>query len=209
MILLLLYREAKAQNSAIDVSEKNKDVGTVENVYKISAEFLLKNNLAKNLFLLRADVNRNLTVRVAKKTITSGDTVFVVVDYTPVSAGRFSETIRLVTSADAEPLILNLSGTVQSIKTDDKTACFYFKRPNPAGAVKDVSLIVKENDKPKDVSNKIPDHASETPAKKTEAPVAKKEAAREPAKDTDLDERLYKPNNVLFLIDVSNSMRDS
>lgn len=200
-----------AQNSAIEVSEKNKDVGSVANVYKLSAEFLLKNNLSRNLFLLKADVSRNLTVRVAKKTIKPGDTVFLVIDYTPLSAGHFSEDIKLVTSADADPLVLSLSGTIVSIKPDDKTACFYFKRPNPAGAVKDGPLVVKEDNTPKDVSNRIPDHTSQPVESR---PQPRKEVASttkqpETPKSKDLDEALYKPNNILFLIDVSNSMRDS
>lgn len=203
-----------SQNSAIETVETDKDLGVIENVYKISAEFQLKNNLAKNLYLLRADVSHGMTVRVAKKTIKPGDTVNIVVDFIPQRPGMFKEEIKLITSADGSPFYLSLRGNIKNIKPDDKTACFYFRKKSPSIGVYDGPLVIKDDGKPKDTSNKIPE--TKEKEKETEEyippkhlPDTGKIVLPKPKNTTQLEEGVYKPNNILFLVDVSNSMRDS
>ena len=201
-IILLGNSFSYSQNSAIEAIETDKDLGVIENVYKISAEFQLKNNLVKNLFLLRADVNKGLTVRVAKKTIKPGDTVNLVVDFIPLKAGNFNEEIKLITSTDALPFVLNLRGNIKNLKPDDKTACFYFRKKSPSIGIYDGALVINDDKKPKDVSNKLPD----------EPRITRMDTNRNVSENKPkivLDETVYKPNNILFLVDVSNSMRDS
>ena len=201
-IILLGNSNSYSQNSAIEAIETDKDLGVIENVYKISAEFQLKNNLGKNLFLLRADVSRGVTVRVAKKTIKPGDTVNLVVDFVPRLPGNFNEEIKLITSADALPFVLNLRGNIKNIKPDDKTACFYFRKKSPSIGIYYGPLIIKEDGKPKDGTNKLPDAPRITP-------IDTNRKVPENKSKIVLDETVYKPNNILFLVDVSNSMRDS
>lgn len=204
-----------SQNSLIGVDEQVKDIGVQEQIYKISADYILENKQAKNLYLLRADAQKGVTIRAAKKTLKPGDTTLVVVEFIPQSTGKFTENINLVTSADALPFKLSLSGNIKSIKTDDKTACFYFKRPNNAGVRTVQTMVVAETNRPRDNSNRIPDNSETntvvTPTAQpvtdpepivTEAPAEHKEKAL-------LDEALYKPNNIIFLVDVSSSMKDS
>ena len=126
----------------IGIDEQNQDIGSQENIYKVKADYIIQNNQAKNLYLLRADAKKGITIRAAKKTIKPGDTTIIVVEFIPQQAGKFSENIDLVTSADGIPFKLSLSGNIKSIKTDDKTACFYFKKPNHTGA-KTIEPIVK------------------------------------------------------------------
>lgn len=203
-----------AQNSTLVVDEADKEMGTLDNIYKISAGYVLQNTLPKNLYLLRADAQKGITIRASKKTLKPGDTSLVTVEFIPQSTGRFREVIQLVTSADGKPYALSLSGTIKSIKTDDKTACFYFKRPNTAGVKTTDPIVVTEPSKPRDVSNRMPDHASEPKAAPitTISSTANKPPVAVPAHTTNsktLDPDLYKPNNIVFVVDVSSSMKDS
>ena len=126
IICLFSVLNFKAQNSLIAIDEKNKDIGTVENIYKVKTDFILTNLQSKNLYLLRADAQHGITIKSSKKTIKASDTALVTIEFIPEKTGHFSETIKLVTSADGEPFVFSLSGTIKSIKNDDKTACFYF-----------------------------------------------------------------------------------
>ena len=194
----------------IVIDEQNQDIGSQENIYKVKANYIIQNNQAKNLYLLRADAKKGITIRAAKKTIKPGDTTIIVVEFIPQQAGKFSENIDLVTSADGIPFKLSLSGNIKSIKKDDKTACFYFKKPNHTGAKTIEPIVVREPNKPKDTSNKIPDNNS-TEEVKEPAPIPAPTSIIETKNEskTVLDEKLYKPNNIIFLVDVSSSMRDT
>jgi Mg-chelatase subunit ChlD len=198
----------------IGIDEQNQDIGSQENIYKVKADYIIQNNQAKNLYLLRADAKKGMTIRAAKKTIQPGDTTIIVVEFIPQQTGKFSESIDLVTSADGAPFKMSLSGNIKSIKTDDKTACFYFKKPSHVGSISSPPIVsVTEPTKPKDTSNKIPDNNSSPEAKepvtKTETPVAEVKSEVSKRSTTVLDEKLYKPNNIIFLVDVSSSMRDT
>ena len=197
----------------IDVDEQHQDIGSPENIYKVKADYIIQNNQAKNLYLLRADAKKGITIRAAKKTLKPNDTTIIVVEFIPQQTGKFSESIDLVTSADGVPFKMTLSGNIKSIKTDDKTACFYFKKSNNTGVKNIETIVVTEPNKPKDTSNKIPDNAStnevKEPVIKTETPVAEIKTEVFTSSTTILDEKLYKPNNIIFLVDVSSSMRDT
>ena len=210
--LLLIPCMLQAQNSAIVVDEKNKDIGSQENIYKVRADYTIQNTLAKNLYLLRADAEKGITIRASKKTIRPNDTALIVVEFIPENTGKFNKPVNLVTSADGQPFQLSLSGSIKSIKTDDKTACFYFGKPNRAGVKDTPPLIVSEDTKPKDHSNRIPDHtaAVTTPQITPEPQTKEPEPNRPPEKEESvLSPLLYKPNNIVFLVDVSSSMKDS
>lgn len=200
-----------SQNNLISIDEKDKDIGTQENIYKVKADYILQNNQTKSLYLLRADALKGMTIHASKKTIKPGDTTLIVVEFIPQSTGKFNEPINLVTSADGVPFKMSLSGNIKSIKTDDKTACFYFGKQSHVTSTSSATLAsVTEPTKPKDNSNKIPDNSSVPEAKEPtsvtttiSSPEVKNESK------TELDEKLYKPNNIIFLVDVSSSMRDT
>ncbi|MBL7935901.1 MAG: VWA domain-containing protein [Bacteroidia bacterium] len=207
-VIITFFNQLFAQNSLISVDEPNKDIGSQENIYKVKADYIIQNNQAKNLYLLRADALKGMTIRAAKKTIKPGDTTLIVVEFIPQQTGKFNEAINLVTSADGVPFKMSLSGNIKSIKTDDKTACFYFKKSNNTGVKISEPMVVTETNKPRDTSNKIPDNTSNTiidnpiiPAKPIDPPKTKN--------SNELDEDLYKPNNIIFLVDVSSSMKDT
>ncbi len=213
-IFSVFFNQLFSQNSLIGIDEQNKDIGDQENIYKVKADYIIQNNQAKNLYLLRADAQKGITIRTAKKTIKPGDTTIIVVEFIPTNTGKFFETINLITSADGFPYKISLSGNLKSIKTDDKTACFYFKKPNNTGVKISEPIAISESVKPKDTSNKIPDNTEKIevkePVLKTETATkaSQNEIKSEPNK-TLLDENLYKPNNIIFLVDVSSSMKDT
>lgn len=207
-ILIFLYFVTNllvCQNTLIGIDEKHKDIGVVENIYKIKADFVLQNNQSKNLYLLRADVEKGTTVKAAKKTLKPNDTTLVVVEFIPQKTGSFKEIVNLITSADGVPFVFSLSGNIKSIKTDDKTACFYFGKSNKAGVKTIEPMIVPKEEKLRDNSNRIPDNSGKIDEKLPEPIVIK-----EPKKEIgEFDESKYKANNIIFLIDVSSSMKDS
>lgn len=197
-----------SQNSLIGIDERDKDIGTQENIYKIKADYILQNNQTKKLYLLRADAQKGITIRAAKKTILPNDTTLIIIEFIPTNTGKFKENIQLVTSADGQPFLLSLAGNIKFIKTDDKTACFYFKRPNTSGVKTIEPIVVVEDNKPRDTSNKIPDNSLSTPSVTINSSTPKSEPVKAKT-ETVLDENLYKPNNIIFLVDVSSSMKDS
>lgn len=214
-IFTILLNQLFSQNSLISIDEQNKDIGTQEQIYKVKADYIIQNNQAKNLYLLRADAQKGIIIKAAKKTIKPGDTTLIVVEFIPTNTGKFNENINLITSADGVPFKMSLSGNIKSIKTDDKTACFYFKKPIKTGVKNTEPIVVTEPIKPRDTSNKIPDNTESTkePIVKTEPkePIYKIEPKEspKPKDETILDENLYKPNNIIFLVDVSSSMKDT
>ena len=166
-MLFLFTQTAFSQNSLIGIDEQNKDIGSVEHIYKVKADFIITNYQSKNLYLLRADAEKGLTIQTSKKTIKPNDTTIIVVEFIPTQTGKFSKNIDLITSADGAPFKFSLTGHIQSIKTDDKTACFYFKKPINSGVKKNESVAVSEISKPKDSSNKIPDRTNNQPTQST------------------------------------------
>lgn len=213
-LLLILPLAAFLQNSTIKTDEKEHDYGSVQNVYKLQSDFILTNAGGRNLYLMRADAPADVKVWTSKKTVLPGDTVAVQVYYTPKSEGKFSFPVKLVTSADAEPFVLKIKGDVQSLKKDDKTACYYFRKPKINNHKFDEPVIVQAKHKPADslfwkrnpfmnldTSDHIPGQISFKPNKpKPVAPVTE---------TTQLPQDQYKPNNIIFLIDVSGSMKDT
>jgi Mg-chelatase subunit ChlD len=215
-MLFLFTQTAFSQNSLIGIDEQNKDIGSVEHIYKVKADFIITNYQSKNLYLLRADAEKGLTIQTSKKTIKPNDTTIIVVEFIPTQTGKFSKNIDLITSADGAPFKFSLTGHIQSIKTDDKTACFYFKKPINSGVKKNEAVAVSEISKSKDSSNKMPEltnnqqthsTSSKTIAVTPQKTITRKDTSISPSNG--LDQNLYKPNNIIFLVDVSSSMKDT
>lgn len=195
--------------SQIDFSTKTVELGNVKEAYEIRADIVVKNTGAKKLYLLKTDGEKGIKVFTSKKTIDINDTALLVISFIPESAGRFSKEIKLFSSAQMEAVELRIKGNLEILKSDDKTACFYFGRPNKPVAVKEDAIVVNKPIEKRDNSNKMPDNSSSPVETKTFVPEQKK---KEPILETTnqkLPETLYKPNNLLFLVDVSNSMKDS
>lgn len=193
--------------SQLTFTEQNTNLGTITETFEIKGDVLVKNNTSKKIFLMRADSDKGIKVYSSKKTLQPGDTCLVIISFLPESAGKFKKKINLVTSDNPLPYELTVSGNLLKLKTDDKLACFYFgKRKNTEIKTTTEPIVVKNNNEKKDNSNKIPDNSSQA---KIDTIWEKPAVVLREDKLNELSVLGYKPNNILFLIDVSSSMNDS
>lgn len=201
---LLHFLPVKAQ---IEFSQTNINLGEIKDAYEIKADVIIKNTGAKNLYLLKADGERGIKVFTSKKTIYVGDTALLVISFIPESSGKFSKEIKLYSSTQNDAHLLKIKGQLNHLQTDDKTACYYFGRPNKTTTTKEGPIVINNSPTIRDNSNKMPDNSSEPIITKTIEPLPEKPTS-ESSKEA-LPTELYKPNNLVFLMDVSNSMKDS
>ena len=194
-------------SAQLQFKEQDTDLGTIAETYEIKGDILVKNSTDKKVFLMRADADKGVKVFTTKKTLLPGDTCLIIISFLPESAGKFKKKINLICSDNTKPYELTVSGNLGKLRTDDKLACFYFgNRKSSSIKTPTVPIVVKENTTKKDNTNKIPDNSS-TPKIDTvweKPPVTLKEES-----STELSVLGYKPNNILFLVDVSSSMKDS
>lgn len=193
--------------SQLQFTEANTNLGNINEASEIKGDMLIKNTSDKKVYLLRADAETGVKVFATKKTLLPQDTCLLIISFTPVRNGKFNKKIQLITGDQAKPYELSVSGTLLNFKPDNKQACFYFgsRKPNTITAI-DNPIVVVQEEKPKDNSNKIPDpNASPKPDKPKSNPT--------PNQSNTITEYFsrdeYKANNLIFLVDVSSSMRDS
>ncbi len=198
-----------ALQAQLQFNQQDTDLGDIKEAYEIKGDILVKNSTEKKVFLMRADADRGVKVYSSKKTLLPGDTCLIIISFLPERDGKFKKKINLISSDNLKPYELTVSGDLAKIKNDDKTACFYFgNRKNSSIKAITEPIVVNVPKEKRDNSNKIPDNST-TPGKIDtiiwEPPVVKIPA--ENPNEISLLE--YKPNNILFLIDVSSSMKDS
>jgi len=194
-------------SAQLQFNKQDTDLGIIAEAYEIKGDILVNNNSGKKVFLMRADADKGVKVYSSKKTLLPGDTCLIIISFLPDNDGRFKKKINLVSSDNTKPYELTVSGNISKLKTDDKTACFYFgARKNTTIKTPTEPIVVNVPKEKRDNSNKIPDNST-SPKIDTiwEHPVPK--IPEENPNEISLLE--YKPNNILFLIDVSSSMKDS
>lgn len=182
------------------------DVGTIAETSEIKGDIILKNAGDKKIFLMRADADNGVKVFVSKKTLQANDTCLMIISFVPEVKGAFKKKIYLVASDKAKPHEIILIGTVLNVRPDNTTACFYFGSRNKSTVPsKTDAIIIPDTKQVRDNSNKMPDVSNQPVVLRKEEP---KEIVKE-EKQNNFSEVNYKPNNVLFLVDVSTSMKDS
>ncbi|MEI8135795.1 MAG: VWA domain-containing protein [Bacteroidota bacterium] len=193
--------------SQLTFNNQVTDLGNITEAFEIKGDVLVKNNTDKKVFLMRADADKGIKVYTSKKTLQPNDTCLIIISFLPESSGKFKKKINLISSENNLPYELIVSGNLLKLKTDDKTSCFYFgNRKNISVKTSTTAIAIKDNNDKKDNSNKIPDNSSK-PVIDT---VLEKPAVIIKEADTnELSLIEYKPNNILFLVDVSSSMKDS
>ncbi len=200
-------------NAQLAFLNKDTDLGTIAEAYEIKGDVILKNESDKKIFLLRADADKDLKIFSSKKTLQIGDTCLLQITFTPQRTGKFKQKISLITSDQNTPYELTISGSINKINTNDKMACFYFgNRKSTTIKATNQPIVVSESKEPRDISNKLPD--SNSPKSAVVNPKlgigTNTTTIQQP---TTLPDELslleYKPNNILFLVDVSSSMKDS
>lgn len=196
-------------NAQLRFSDTDLNTGSVESAYQLQSVVTITNTGQKTAYLMRADAEPEVSVQSITKRLGPGDTTSVFITYTPKKAGKFKTTIQLIGSDSPVPYRIYWSGHLKNWKADDKTACYYFRKTNTSTAPKEGPLLFETPTLPRDNSNRIPDHPHTetlppppaiTPENEKQTPVHSQE---------DLPLLNYKPNNILFLVDVSSSMKDS
>ncbi|MGE0567336.1 MAG: VWA domain-containing protein [Bacteroidia bacterium] len=196
----------------ISYSESVIDMGIIESAYEIKADITIKNNGDKKAYLLKADTERETKVFASKKTLMPGDTALLVISFIPESEGTFNQKIQLFVSTKFEADIIQITGKLKELKTDNKMACFYFGKSNKTNENSKVAVIPGTKKEPEVVTNTptIVPSKTITPASESTITIASNTISNtKKEKTTLLPEEQYKPNNLLFLVDVSNSMKDS
>ena len=193
--------------SQLTFNDQNTNLGTIAETFEIKGDVFVKNNTAKKIFLMRADADKGVKVYSSKKTLQPGDTCMIIISFFPEAAGKFKKKINLVTSDNALPYEITISGNLLKLKRDDKLACFYFgNRKNTSIKTTTEPIVVKNNNDKKDNSNKLPDNSSQP---KIDTVWEKPPVVLKETDPNELSVLGFKPNNILFLIDVSSSMKDS
>ncbi len=206
LCLLFLFLSSLL-HSQLQFSEHTIELGQIQEAYEIKGDVVVHNTSGKKVFLMRADAEYGIKIYTSKKTLQIDDTCLVVISFIPESAGAFRKKISLVSSDRDTPYILTLSGNIKQVKTNDRMACVYFGKQKPARSTAKQELNVPTKEPaPRDNSNRLPDLPGNTTPPLKESPNAQ-------ASDTDkrpkkfLDD--HRPNNIIILVDVSSSMRDS
>jgi Mg-chelatase subunit ChlD len=213
------------------------DFGTIEQtVYQIQCDFVISNTGDKPLYILRADTDPKVKVKSSKRQIEPGDTASIAVIYLPNQNGSFSETIDIISNASAKAFKFKISGKIKNYTPDDKQACFSFQSPLKKKKANISTAIVKA--KPTEQEQKESEalekaiierekEAQQASRKKPLAEVLKSENKKgdtvvynntpkveakskvvlEPSNS--VFTKKHRSNNLIFLLDISSSMRDS
>jgi Mg-chelatase subunit ChlD len=197
----------------LQYNEQELQLGTIAEATEIKGDLVLRNSSDKKVYLMRADADREVKVYAAKKTLQPGDTTLLVISFKPESSGKFKKAIRLVASDRSEPYELELNGTILKVKRNDLDACYYFGQRRSPGRTVEEPIVVNEPPRQRDNSNRMPDNTqSPSPpavSPKKEEPPAKPSPVEKSSESAELSRLEYRPNNILFLVDVSGSMKDS
>lgn len=200
---LLLPGLSKAQ---LLFSEQDVNLGTIKEAYEIKGDIVVSNPGPKKVFLMRADADHGVKVYTSKKALSPEDTCLISISFIPETSGKFKKKIDLISTDKATPYEITLSGSIAIVKTNDRMACVYFgeRKRNPVAAREEPMVVTSEPVK-RDNSNKLPGSAE---APKPNTTVAKPQISSK-EKSSGFSENDYKPNNIVFLVDISSSMRDT
>lgn len=203
-------------NTQILFNEQDTDLGKISEAYEIKGDIILTNRSPKKVFLMRADADRGVMVYTSKKVLLPDDTCLLVISFIPENSGKFKKKINLVATDRETPYEITLSGNLANVRTNDRMACVYFgKRKNNSVQPRSEPVVIPVTSERRDNSNKLPGSSpvsvAATAGTFTPRPTVSVSAqsTTAPQDNPEFSELNFKPNNILFLVDVSSSMRDS
>ncbi|MBK9285974.1 MAG: VWA domain-containing protein [Sphingobacteriaceae bacterium] len=201
-------------NAQLAFNASHLKLGEIKEAFEISGDLILKNTADKKIYLLRADADNGVKILASKKTILPGDTCLLIISFIPEHEGKFNKKIKLISSDKATPNILEMSGDLKSKLKNNQQACYYFgsKRKNKT-ETKEIFIASRDTFQVRDNSNRIPDYAGTFTVNgksiKEDSKISNHEKIVPVENEMELSGILYKPNNIVFLVDVSSSMKDS
>ena len=225
----------KAQNG---FSKTEFDLGSIAKQNDDVIDLNLVNNTGEDVFILRIDKDPRQSVLYSSKLIKRDDAILLRLKFNPSRKGKFEEEIGVYLSSNTNPIVLRFKGDVESLPTNQLQSCPSFGQTIAQNtliahekrevneiqsefveimdevSIANTTLLKKEIKK--EVSNQ-PDVVKEIEEKKRkplistpkiEFPRKKIDPPVEPDSEQTLLEENYKPNNIVFLIDASTSMRE-
>jgi Mg-chelatase subunit ChlD len=193
-------------------NEKEINLGTIPKAYLIEGNIVITNSSPKIVHLLRADAEPGIKVFTSKKSLSPGDSCLLLITFYPEKKGKFLKEIRLISSDSKDPHLIYLSGIIRQVEADDKTACYYFGKKIRERDNRPIPVVINDQPVKRDASNRIPeqDPREEKPQNNPLSPLKNPvEKVPVPINRNDIIPDHNVPNNILFLIDVSGSMKDS
>ncbi len=207
-LIFLLFLSATFRGQ-ITFSEQHIDLGQLGTVSEIKGDVVINNSGKEKIHLLRASADEGVLVYTSKRTLQPGDTALLILSFEPKSAGRFLKHITLLTTDKKGTYAISMSGQIEKIRHNDLTACYYFGSGRTRLPRNQKSVIIPEENAR--LADKYDlSQISEPKVTSTTEPEAYRKPLPEPkpAKDQGpLEGNL--PNNILLLVDISSSMRDS
>ena len=205
-LFLIFSLLGPALGAQVTFSQNDINLGNVGSVYEIRGDIIVTNKGEERVHLLRAKAETGVTVFTSKRTLQPGDTALLVISFQPENKGHFSKSITLFTSEDEPTHRLSLSGEVENVKRNDLTDCYSLgsRRLLPSRGAKE-PVAVRGNPASADshgmrniprplVTNSTPPPGPPSP------PTLPKETGVLAS---------HVPNNIVLLLDISASMRDS
>lgn len=211
LLLVFFFTIYLFANAQLNYSPNGLQLGLIEQANEISGDIVLENKSDKKVFLMRADAENGIKVYTSKRTLQPNDTCLLIVSFYPTQEGKFKKQISLIASDSDKPYKLELTGNLQKLVQKNSTTCFYFGSKNRNNVVVNTNPIVITNTPTvRDNSNKLPD-VTLSPKTPTTIPdkIIRDSVVKKDEIKGELPVLLYKPNNIIFLVDVSNSMKDS
>jgi Mg-chelatase subunit ChlD len=192
----------------------NVELGSIREAYEIKGSIIVGNNSGKTIYLMRADAGKGVKVFTSKKTLELSDTCLLIISFLPESKGNFEKKINLIASDRAEPYLITVTGRLENLGFDKRTACYDFgSRKDARLPVKDIPAAIPEPDEKRDASNRIPDPAQSETSHTITVPSSDKTKRSGPEEQKGspslLSSEEFLPNNITFLVDISGSMKDS
>lgn len=186
----------------IEMDKQTYDFGTVKKETSRIVDFRIKNRGTNYFYLLRSEVPNDISIYYKRTKIEVDSMAYVRIQINPQELGSFQREVALYVSSQNDPIILSINAEIEYFDLESEITCpdFSLKKPHvePEMTVsysERVPLVKEEYQK----DLKVDSVSSVIDS----FPVSSKP---EPNANEELPSNLYKPNNVVFLIDVSSSM---
>ncbi len=205
-----LFGQARNGN-ALELSKSRIELGELKADDKRYEDIIIENPTADTVVLLRTSRHRRIRTRFSDRRIPPGAKSTLRIKYNPRKTGAFRKTIKVHSSASKRPVQAVITGEVLELPSDPTKACPDFGGRSPSD--KKRSAFMERYGSRLDTQIHTPsrtrdqNRATEQERKKGYKPGnEEKGTTRDETAYEHLPTDRYKPNNVVFLVDVSLSM---
>jgi len=144
ILTILLLATSLGAYTQVAITTDHFDFGTLHRADEGFADFEIKNDSEREVYIFRVEVPRYVDVAFSAKTILPGESEFIRLKYNPPTVGVFKEKFEVFTSAWEEPQTVALSGEA-TFAADRFLPCPDFSN-NPVGALRPFSVTTRTLD---------------------------------------------------------------